>query len=179
MLAVQLLNGRIHDRTDFDCGEPSLNHYLRDLAAQHHRAGVATTHVLIEESRPGRIHGFYSLAAAQLLLSDLSDLDRRRLPRYPVAAARLARLGVDLRAQGRGLGESLLQETLPDAAGRAGHSRLGGRCLARTCRRVLPSIWDSRDRQQCAGSVPAAGQVRRIPTPSTSQYRNSKALSAR
>jgi len=28
MLAVQLLNGRIHDRTDFDCGEPSLNHYL-------------------------------------------------------------------------------------------------------------------------------------------------------
>ena len=112
MLAVQLLNGRIHDRTDFDCGEPSLNHYLRDLAAQHHRAGVATTHVLIEESRPGRILGFYSLAAAQLLLSDLSDLDQRRLPRYPVAAARLARLGVDLGAQGRGLGESLLQDAV-------------------------------------------------------------------
>ena len=39
-------------------------------------------------------------------------MDQRRLPRYPVAAARLARLGVDLRAQGRGLGESLLQDAV-------------------------------------------------------------------
>lgn len=112
MLIVQRLDGGLHDREGFDCGEPSLNRYLRELAAQHHRAGVATTHVLTDDHTPARVLGYYSLAAAQVSLTELSPADRRRLPRHPVPAARLARLAVALGEQGHGLGESLLQDAV-------------------------------------------------------------------
>lgn len=112
MLLVARLDGRRHDRSGFDCGVSALNVYLRQQAAQHHRNGIATTHVLIDDDAPACIVGFYTLAAAQLWLSDLAPADQRRLPRYPVPAARLARLAVTLEEQGRGLGESLLQDAV-------------------------------------------------------------------
>ena len=117
MLVVQRLDGRVHDRKGFDCGEPSLNRYLHDLATQHHRAGVAATHVLVDDTSPSNILGYYSLAAAQLSLSELAQADRRRLPRHPVPVARLARLAVALDEQGHGLGESLLQEVVKRCLG--------------------------------------------------------------
>lgn len=112
MLIVQRLDGALHDRQSFDCGEPSLNHYLTALATQHHRAGVATTHVLVDGETPSHVCGYYSLAAAQMLLAELSEADQRRLPRYPVPVARLARLAVASQEQGRGLGEALLQDAV-------------------------------------------------------------------
>ncbi len=112
MLFVERLEGRRHDRVGFDCGEPSLNHYLHDLAAQHQRNGIATTHVLFEDDAPSRILGYYTLAAAQLHLHALQPIDQHRLPRYPVPAARLARLVVARHEQGQGLGESLLQDAV-------------------------------------------------------------------
>lgn len=117
MLVVQRLDGRIHDRADFDCGEPSLNRYLHELATQHHCAGVATTHVLVDDTSPSKILGYYSLAAAQLSLSELAQADRRRLPRPPVPVARLARLAVALDEQGHGLGEALLQDAVKRCLG--------------------------------------------------------------
>ena len=112
MLRVARLDGRRHDRESFDCGVPVLNQYLRQQAAQHHRDGIATTHVLVEDDAPSRILGYYTLAAAQVRLSDLAPDDQRRLPRHPVPAARLARLAVALDEQGRGLGEALLQDAV-------------------------------------------------------------------
>ena len=114
---MQRLDGRIHDRTGFDCGEPSLNRYLHELAAQHHRAGVATTHVLVENTSPSTILGYYSLAAAQLSLGELAPADKRRLPRHPVPVARLARLAVALGEQNHGLGEALLQDVVKRCLG--------------------------------------------------------------
>lgn len=112
MLLVQRLNGRLQDRSSFDCGEPSLNRYLREHAGQHMRDGIATTHVLLEDDAPSRILGYYTLAAAQLSLQELQPVDRGRLPRYPVPVARLARLAVAVSEQGQGLGESLLQDAV-------------------------------------------------------------------
>ncbi|HET6726252.1 MAG TPA: GNAT family N-acetyltransferase [Gammaproteobacteria bacterium] len=112
MLLIARLDGRRHDRNRFDCGVPALNIYLQQQAAQHHRNGIATTHVLIDDDAPACIVGYYTLAAAQLRLSDLMPADQRRLPRYPVPAARLARLAISLEEQGRGLGESLLQDAV-------------------------------------------------------------------
>ncbi|RCS31024.1 hypothetical protein DEO45_04590 [Rhodanobacter denitrificans] len=77
MLVVQRLDGRIHDRAGFDCGELSLNRYLHELATQHHRAGAATTHVMVDGTSPSKIFGYYSLAAAQLSLGELALADRR------------------------------------------------------------------------------------------------------
>lgn len=111
-LRIERLDGRRHQRESFDGGVPILDAYLRERASQHQRDGVATTHVLVDSDAPGRILGWYSLAAAQILLSDLSERDRQRLPRYPVPAARLARLAVDHREQGKGFGAALLQDAV-------------------------------------------------------------------
>jgi GNAT superfamily N-acetyltransferase len=117
VLVVQRLDGRVHDRKGFDCGEPSLNRHLHELASQHHRAGVATTHVLVDGTSPSTILGYYSLAAAQVSLRDLTQADKRRLPRHPVPVARLARLAVAPDEQGHGLGEALLQDVLKRCLG--------------------------------------------------------------
>lgn len=112
MLAVARLDGRRHDRAGFSCGVEPLDAYLRQQAAQHHRDGIATTHVLFDDASPSRVLGYYTLAAAHLLLEDLAPEERRRLPRHPVPAARLARLAVAVSEQGRGLGASLLQDAV-------------------------------------------------------------------
>lgn len=112
MLLIARLDGRKHDRGEFDCGVSALNGYLQQQASQHHRDGIATTHVLVEDDAPAQILGYYTLAAAQLPLPDLKPDDQRRLPRHPVPAARLARLAVAVREQGQGLGEALLQDAV-------------------------------------------------------------------
>ncbi len=111
-LGIERLDGRRHRRDGFDSGVPALDAYLRERASQHQRDGIATTHVLVDDAEPGRILGWYSLAAAQLLLEDLTERDRAKLPRYPIPAARLARLAVDRREQGKGLGAALLQDAV-------------------------------------------------------------------
>lgn len=108
MPRVELLDHRRHDRAAFSCAEATLDRYLREQAAQHHRDGIATTHVLVAESKPSQILGYYTLSAAQLLLDELQDEDRRRLPRYPVPAVRMGRLAVASAAQGKGYGGVLI-----------------------------------------------------------------------
>lgn len=108
MLLVEPLKPQQHDRDSFSCGEPSLDAYLRQQAAQHHRDGISTTHVLVDDADPARILGYYSLSAAQLLLTDLQESDRKRLPNYPVPAIRIGRLAVSAGEQGKGHGEYLL-----------------------------------------------------------------------
>lgn len=108
MRVVELLHPRRHHRDGFSCGEPSLDAYLRRQATQHHRDGISTTHVLIDSAAPTVILGYYSLSAAQLLLSDMQESDRKRLPGYPVPAIRMGRLAVSAAEQGKGHGDFLL-----------------------------------------------------------------------
>ncbi len=108
MRRVELLQPKRHDRDGFACGEPSLDVYLQRQAAQHHRAGISTTHVLVDDTERSWILGYYSLSAAQLLLAELQEADRKRLPAYPVPAIRMGRLAVAEAAQGHGHGDYLL-----------------------------------------------------------------------
>lgn len=117
MLAVELLKPKRHDREGFACGEPTLDAYLRQQAVQHHRDGISTTHVLVDDAEPARLLGYYSLSAAQLLLSDLQEADRKRLPHYPVPAIRMGRLAVSASEQGRGHGGYLLAHAVARCLG--------------------------------------------------------------
>lgn len=40
-LVVEQLKPKRHDRDGFACGEPTLDAYLRQQAAQHHRDGIS------------------------------------------------------------------------------------------------------------------------------------------
>lgn len=117
MLAVEQLKPKRHDRDGFTCGEPTLDAYLRQQATQHHRDGISTTHVLVDDADPARILGYYSLSAAQLLLSDLQEADRKHLPNYPVPAIRMGRLAVSVSEQGKGHGDYLLAHAVARCLG--------------------------------------------------------------
>lgn len=116
-LVVEPLKPKRHDRDGFACGEPTLDTYLRQQAAQHHRDGISTTHVLVNDAERSRILGYYSLSAAQLLLTDMQEADRKRLPNYPLPAIRMGRLAIAVSAQGQGLGDYLLAHAVTRCLG--------------------------------------------------------------
>lgn len=98
------------DRTSFRSGDADLDRFLYQFAGQNqfrHHLGV--TYVAVEDRA---ILGFATVAAAHLEIDDLPVTIRRKLPRYPLPALRLARLAVDQAAQGQGLGLQLLRFVL-------------------------------------------------------------------
>jgi GNAT superfamily N-acetyltransferase len=97
-----------HDREAFDCGEPALNEFLQRHARKSHDLGGAKTFLAIEDADNKTILGFYSLSPASIEYARPPDIVRRRLARYDVPAFRLARLAVDRKVQGLGLGGQLL-----------------------------------------------------------------------
>lgn len=103
---------RSHDRKEFDCNEADLNDYLSRFARQNHENGVARTFVAIDPQQPTRILGYYSLAVGNLEKANFPASSIKRLPNFPVAIARLARLAVDEKMQGKGIGEDLLIDAL-------------------------------------------------------------------
>jgi ribosomal protein S18 acetylase RimI-like enzyme len=100
-----------HDRRDFSCGEPALDTYLRERAAQDVRRGLARVFVATGETRQS-IVGYYSVSAASFARAELPAELAKRLPHYPVPAAVVGRLAVDRRHQGRRLGETLLLDAV-------------------------------------------------------------------
>ncbi len=62
---------RQHNRSEFSCGAPALENYIRRFARQDVARFVAAVFVLIEESAPDRIVGYYSLASTAIGLQNL------------------------------------------------------------------------------------------------------------
>jgi GNAT superfamily N-acetyltransferase len=100
-----------HDRDRFACGEHALDEYLRRYARQNQDRGVSRTFVAVPEGERS-VAGFYSLAAGSVAFESVPDTLRRRLPRYPVPVAHLARLATCRSVRGQGLGEALLFDAL-------------------------------------------------------------------
>jgi len=96
------------DRSDFSCGSEALDRYFKTQVTQDIRRRVSACYVALETASD-KIAGYYTLSAADISVSDLPGEMVRRLPRYPsVPAARIGRLAVDQRYQGRRLGGALL-----------------------------------------------------------------------
>lgn len=104
-----------HDRAAFHCDSEPLNRYLREQATQDIRRRAAACFVALDAKQ--RIAGYYTLAAASLLLADLPPGIEKKLPRYPtVPAVRMGRLAVDQAFKGQGRGAALLADALDRAA---------------------------------------------------------------
>ena len=97
-----------HDRETFDCGEESLNEFLRRYARKSHESGGAKTFLAIDDADKKTVLGFYSLSPASVVYSRAPDVIRRGLARHDVPGFRLARLAVDRSVQGQGIGGQLL-----------------------------------------------------------------------
>lgn len=104
-----------HDRAGFNSNSEPLNRYLREQVTQDIRRRVAACFVALADEQC--IAGYYTLASASLLLSDLPASTGKKLPRYPtVPAVRMGRLAVDHAFKGQGLGGALLADALDRAA---------------------------------------------------------------
>jgi len=97
-----------HNREAFDCGEPALNEFLQRYARRSHDLGGAKTFLAIADSDNESILGFYSVSPASVEYAQTPEIVRRGLGRYEVPVFRLARLAVDRKLQGLGLGGQLL-----------------------------------------------------------------------
>lgn len=103
---------------EFDCGVPSLNVWLSRHARAAATAGSARTFVVLD-SRRDRLAGYHALAAASVRHATATERVRRDMPRHPIPVILLARLAVDRRVQGRGLGAWLLADAMRRAASAA------------------------------------------------------------
>ncbi len=110
MYIIELLE-KSHIRNNFDCGVKSLNDYLIRYARQNDKKSISRTFVAIDDDEK-IIQGYYSICSASINFEELPENISKQLPRYPVPAARLSRLAVDLKMQGTGLGERLLFNAL-------------------------------------------------------------------
>ena len=108
MLEEHSLDARLHDRASFQCGEPALDEYLRKYAVQQSAKGLSSIFVLIDDANPSKILGFYTLSAAQIGTDQLSDAEKKKLPRYPIPCVRMGRLARSIDRRGGGLGAVLL-----------------------------------------------------------------------
>lgn len=98
-----------HDRTLFDCGVEPLNVYLKQYAWQNQKKGIIRNYVTC---RGARVVGYYSLAYGSVAQTDAPPALTKGLGRYPIPVMILARLAVDVREKGQGLGKALLKDAI-------------------------------------------------------------------
>ena len=104
--AIELL-GKQHKRENFDCGEESLNQFLKKYARQNHEKGFGRTFVAVLPNQ-SEVLGYYTISAGSVSFEIVPE----KLPRYPIPTAHLGRLATDVQMRGQGLGELLLIDAL-------------------------------------------------------------------
>lgn len=104
-----------HDLSQFDCGVPVLDDWLRQRALRN-ESRFSRTYVVCEGAR---VVGFYCISAGAVERARVPGKLRRNAPEsVPVAV--IGRLAVDRAYAGRGLGADLLADALRRIAGAAG-----------------------------------------------------------
>jgi GNAT superfamily N-acetyltransferase len=93
----------------FDCGEASLDEWLKRRALANQSSGASRTFVVVDEV--GCVRGYYALAAGAVSHGLATPNVRRNMP-DPVPVMVLGRLAVDRGAQGIQLGAALLQDAV-------------------------------------------------------------------
>lgn len=120
LMKISPLNRKIHDRTSFDCGDKTLNNYLKAISNQHHEKDLARTFVLTSEIEPTKIKGFYSLALCTI---DLDELPQEIGKKYPkeLYCVLIGRLAISQQYQRQGLGSILLVDAVRKAINSSGN----------------------------------------------------------
>jgi len=98
------------DRSGFRSGNIDLDRFFQGYAGQNQfRHHIGTTYVAVQGDQ---IVGFTNVSSGELAAEAVTKTFRRRLPAYPLPILRLARLAVDERFQGHGIGRLLLRSML-------------------------------------------------------------------
>lgn len=104
---VELLQ-KNHILDEFDCGNESLNHWLKKFALTNQASESARTYVI---RRGNSVIAYYALSAGSVRRSEAPPRIAKAQPE-PIPVLLLARLGIDKSSQGKGLGAALLKDAL-------------------------------------------------------------------
>jgi GNAT superfamily N-acetyltransferase len=99
-----------HDEVEnFDCGDQPLNNYLQRYAwTNQEKISIGVSYVAVDEDAPRTVLGYFTLAMASVPRDTFPKKYVRGLPPYDLPLILLARLAVDHRFSGRGLGHALI-----------------------------------------------------------------------
>lgn len=109
-----------HDLAGFGCGNKPLDDWLRLHALENQRRNLSRTYVLVDDK--GMVAGYYALAMGGVAKDDLPRNLGRGLPGYQIGMVLLARLAIDTRRQGEGLGRDLMVDAILHAAAAGQHA---------------------------------------------------------
>jgi GNAT superfamily N-acetyltransferase len=96
-----------HVLSGFDCGSVALNDWLARRALRNQSSGTSRMWVVVE-TETGQVVAFYASSTASILPASAPKKIGRNQPEE-MPAVLLARMAVDSRHQGRGLGAALLK----------------------------------------------------------------------
>lgn len=100
-----------HDISDFDCGDPNRNHWLRVRALSNQRADDSRTYVMLAGAQ---VVGFYAIAPSSIVGSMLPRGLRHNAP-DPVGCVLLAQMAVAKDRRGQGLGREIMLHAMRTA----------------------------------------------------------------
>ncbi len=97
-----------HDLSQFACGEPSLDDWLRRRALQNEESGASRTYVVCAGPQ---VVGYYALAVGAIAHGGAPGRVRRNMP-DPVPVMIVGRLAVHKDYQGKKIGPALLRDAV-------------------------------------------------------------------
>jgi len=97
-----------HDLSQFQCGEPALDEWLKKRALQNEESGASRTYVVCVGRR---VVAYYALAVGAVAHVDAPGRVRRNMP-DPVPVMVIGRLATDQSIQGQGIGPALLRDAI-------------------------------------------------------------------
>jgi GNAT superfamily N-acetyltransferase len=98
-----------HDTRSFRCRKPALQSWLRRHALANQALRSSQTYVVL---RGHRVVAYYALTYGEVRREDWPAKVSEGMPLYPIPILLLARLAVDDREAGKGLGKALLKDAL-------------------------------------------------------------------
>lgn len=113
-----------HDVSQFSCGKPTLDHWLKTRALSNQEKGFTAVLVVHEA---GRVIGYYGLAPTAVVPSVLPRSIRTGQPPDPVPCLLLGQLATDFGWTGQGVGTGLVKHALERCVYAA--RLIGGRAL--------------------------------------------------
>ena len=113
-----------HDLSEFTCGKPTLDHWLKTRALSNQEKGFTAVLVVHEA---GRVVGYYGLAPTAVVPSVMPRSVRTGQPPDPVPCLLLGQLATDVAWAGRGIGTGLVKHALERCVTAA--ALVGGRAL--------------------------------------------------
>jgi GNAT superfamily N-acetyltransferase len=113
MVSIRILRPE-DNRHAFQSGNEDLDRFFHRFAASNQFVEhIGSTYVAVGDQ--DKILGFATLAGATIQAEAFASTRKRRLPRYPLSALRLARLAVSIDARKQGIGSLLVKYAFAQA----------------------------------------------------------------